>query len=144
MYKKVGLFKAPLLLAAVGVTMVSVSGVATAAESTAAQLSEIVVQSPRITPEYSPWSRTWEERYSATVRVGYSDLDLTDGTAVQTLHARVKTAAQLACQKLNHLVLVSDQQCLEGTLAAAQPRVQAAVNAAVQAALLAKQEQARS
>jgi UrcA family protein len=141
MHKKVGRFKTTLLLATIGVTA---SGIAAAAESTASQLSEIVVQSPRISTEYSPWTRSWEERYTASVRVAYSDLDLTDNSGVQALRARVKTAAQLACQKLNRLVTVSDQQCLEGTLAATQPHVQAAVNAAVQAALLAKQERARS
>jgi UrcA family protein len=139
MHKKIALFKAPLLLATIGVAVAS--GVAAAAEP---QLNEIVVQSPRITTEYSPWSRTRVERYTANVRVVYSDLDLTDNAGVQALHARVKTAAALACQKLNRLVEVSDRACLEGTLAASQPRVQAAVNAAMQAALPAKQERARS
>jgi UrcA family protein len=141
MHKKIALFKAPLLLATIGVAVAG--GVAAAAEPNASELHEIVVQSPRITTEYSPWSRTRVERYTANVRVAYSDLDLTDHAGVQALHARVKTAAQLACQKLNRLVAVSDLECLENTLAATQPRVQAAVNAAMQAAVPAGQQRAR-
>ena len=112
------------------------SGIAAAAEpSTTSGINEIVVQSPRVTSEYSPWLRTKVERVSATVRVGYSDLDLTDHSNVVQLQTRVKSAAQLACQKLNHLTPVSDLACLQDTLAATQPRVQAAVNAALLAAV---------
>jgi UrcA family protein len=142
MHKKMAFFNAPLLLATLGVAVAS--GVAAAAEpNNTSQLNEIVVQSPRVTTEYSPWLRARVERYTATVRVGYSDLNLTDTSGVQVLQARVKTAAQLACQKLNHLTPVADLPCLEDTLAATQPRVQAAVNAALQAAVPAKQERAR-
>ena len=131
-----------LLLATLGAALAS--GVAAAAEpNNTSELNEIVVQSPRVTTEYSPWLRARVERYTATVRVGYSDLDLTDHSSVQVLQNRVKTAAQLACQKLNHLTPVSDLACLGDTLAATQPRVQAAVNAALQAAAPAKQEGAR-
>ena len=131
-----------LLLSTLGVALAS--GVAAAAEpNNTSEVNEIVVQSPRVTTEYSPWLRTRVERYSATVRVGYSDLDLTDRSGVQVLQGRVKTAAQLACQKLNHVIPVSDLACLEDTLAATQPRVQAAVNAAMQAAAPAKQDRAR-
>lgn len=140
MHKKVAFFKASLLLTTVAVA----GGVAAAAEPNVSQLNEILVQSPRITTVYSPWSRTREERYTANVRVAYSDLNLTENADVQALHARVKTAAELACQKLNRLILVSQSDCLEDTLAATQPRVQAAVNAAMQAAVLAKQERERS
>jgi len=143
MHKKMALFNARLLAASIGVALAS--GVAAAAEpNSTPALNEIVVQSPRVTTEYSPWLRTRVERYSATVRVGYSDLDLTDHSSVEVLRDRVKTAAQLACQKLSHLTPVSDLACLEDTLATTQPRVQAAVNAAMQAAVPAKQERARS
>ena len=143
MHEKMACFNARLLLATLGVAVAS--GVAAAAEpNNTSALNEIVVQSPRVTTEYSPWLRTRMERYTATVRVGYSDLDLTDSSGVRVLQARVKTAAQLACQKLNHLTPVSDLACLEDTLATMQPRVQAAVNAAMQAAVPAKQERARS
>ena len=132
-----------LLLSTLGIALAS--GVGAAAEpNNTSGLTEIVVQSPRVTTEYSPWLRARVERYSATVRVGYSDLDLTDHSSVQVLQNRVKTAAQLACQKLNHLSPVSDLACLEDTLAATQPRVQAAVNAAMQAAVPTKQDRARS
>ena len=142
MHKKMAFFNARLLLATLGVA--AASGVAAAAEpNNTSELNEIVVQSPRVTTEYSPWLRARVERYTATVRVGYSDLDLTDTSGVQLLKARVKTAAQLACQKLNHLTPVSDLACLDETLAATQPRVQAAVNSALQAAVPAKQERAR-
>ena len=135
--------KMTLLLATLGVALAS--GVAAAAEpNNTSGITEIVVQSPRVTTEYSPWLRTQVERYTTTVRVGYSDLDLTDRSGVQVLQGRVKTAAQLACQKLNHVIPVSDLACLEDTLAATQPRVQAAVNAAMQAAVPAKQDRARS
>jgi UrcA family protein len=148
MHNKIALFKAPLLLATIGLAVAS--GVAVAAEPNASELNGIVVQygivvqSPKITTEYSPWSRTWVEHYSANVRVAYSDLNLADTAGVQALHARVVTAAQFACQKLNRVIAVSDQKCVEGTLAATQPRVQAALNAAMQAAVQAKQERARS
>jgi len=142
MHKNIALFKTTLLVASIGVAVAG--GVAAAAEPNVSELNEIVVQSPRVSTEYSPWSRTREERYSANVRVAYSDLDLTDNSGVQALRARVKTAAQLACQRLNRLILVNDQDCLEDTLTATQPRVQAAVNAAMQAAVLAKQERTRS
>lgn len=132
--------KKTLLLATLGVALAS--GVAAAADPT--YTSEIVVQSPRVTTEYSPWLRTNVERFTTTVRVGYSDLDLTEHSGVQVLQGRVKTAAQLACQKLNHVIPVSDLACLEETLAATQPRVQAAVNAAMQAALSAKQDHTQS
>jgi len=133
--------KMPLLLATIGVALASC--VAPAAEtSNTSQINEIVVQSPRVTSEY--WLRAKVERYTATVRVGYSDLDLTNRSNVQVLQGRVKTAAQIACQKLNHLTPVSDLACLEDTLAATQPRVQAAVDAAMQAAVPAKQDRARS
>jgi len=142
MHKKMAFFNVRLLLATLGVAVAS--GVAAAAEpNNTSELNEIVVQSPRVTTEYSPWLRTRVERYTATVRVGYSDLNLTDTSGVQVLQARVKTAAQLACQKLNHLTPVADLPCLEETLAATQPRVQAAVSAAMQAAVPAKQEPAR-
>jgi UrcA family protein len=142
MHKKMGFLNARLWVATLGVALAS--GVAAAAEPNAgSDLNEIVVQSPRVTTEYSPWLRARVERYTATVRVGYSDLDLTDHSSVQVLQDRVKTAAQLACQKLNHLTPVSDLACLEDTLAATQPRVQAAVNAAMQAAVAAKQDRAR-
>lgn len=132
----------PLLLATLGVALAS--GCAAAAEpNNASEVNEIVVQSPRVTTEYSPWLRAKVERYTTTVRVGYSDLDLTDRSGVQVLQGRVKTAAQLACQKLNHVIPVSDLACLEDTLAATQPRVEAAVNAAMQAAVPAKQDPAR-
>jgi len=134
--------KMTLLLATLGVALAS--GVAAAAAPNTSELNEIVVQSPRVTTEYSPWLRTRVERYSAIVRVRYSDLDLTDHTGVQVLQDRVKTAAQLACQKLNHLTPVSDLACLEDTLAATHPRVEAAVNAAMQAVVPAKQDRARS
>ena len=135
--------KMTLLVATLGVALAS--GVAAAAEpNNTTDVNEIVVQSPRVTTEYSPWLRTRVERYTATVRVGYSDLDLTDHSSVRVLQDRVKTAAQLACQKLNHLTPVSDLACLEDTLAATQPRVRAAVNAAMQAAVPAKQDRARS
>ena len=135
--------KMTLLLATLGVALAS--GAAAAAEpNNTSELNEIVVQFPQVTTEYSPWLRARVERYSATVRVGYSDLDLTDRSGVQVLQGRVKTAAQLACQKLNHVIPVSDLACLEDTLAATQPRVQAAVNAAMQAAVPAKQDRARS
>ena len=135
--------KMTLLLATLGVALAS--GVAAAAEpSNTSEVNEIVVQSPRVTTEYSPWLRARVERYTTTVRVGYSDLDLTDRTGVQVLQGRVKTAAQLACQKLNHVIPVSDLACLEDTLAATQPRVQAAVNAAMQAAVSAKQDRSQS
>jgi len=134
--------KMTLLLATLGVALAS--GVAAAAEpNNTSEINEIVVQSPRVTTEYSPWLRARVERYTTTVRVGYSDLDLTDRSGVQVLQGRVKTAAQLACQKLNHVIPVSDLACLEDTLAATQPRVQAAVNAAMQAAVPAKQDRAR-
>jgi UrcA family protein len=132
--------KMTLLLATLGVALAS--GVAAAADPT--YTSEIVVQSPRVTTEYSPWLRSRVERFTTTVRVGYSDLDLTDRSGVQVLQGRVKTAAQLACQKLNHVIPVSDLACLEDTLAATQPRVQAAVNAAMQAAVSAKQDRSQS
>ena len=135
MYKKM-----TLLLATLGVAVAG--GVATAAEPT--YTSEIVVQSPLVTTEYSPWLRARVERFTTTVRVGYSDLDLTDRSKVQVLQGRVKTAAQLACQKLNHVIPVQDLVCLEDTLAATQPRVQAAVNAAMQAAVSAKQDRSQS
>jgi UrcA family protein len=127
-------FSARLLLATIGATVAS--GVAAAAEpNNTPELNEIVIQSPRVTTEYSPWLRTRVERYTACVRVRYSDLDLTHGSGVQLLQARVKTAAQLACQKLNRLTPVSDLACLEDTLAATQAQVQAAVTAAIQAAV---------
>ncbi len=133
--------KKTLLLATLGVALAS--GVAAAADPT--YTSEIVVQSPRVTTEYSPWLRTNVERFTTTVRVGYSDLDLTDRSAVQVLQGRVKRAAQLGCQKLNHVIPVQDLVCLEDTLAATQPQVQAAVNAAMQAAAVsAKQDRSQS
>ncbi|HEY0339337.1 MAG TPA: UrcA family protein [Steroidobacteraceae bacterium] len=133
--------KKTLLLATLGVALAS--GVAAAADPT--YTSEIVVQSPRVTTEYSPWLRTNVERFATTVRVGYSDLDLTDRSAVQVLQGRVKRAAQLGCQKLNHVIPVQDLVCLEDTLAATQPQVQAAVNAAMQAAAVsAKQDRSQS
>lgn len=132
--------KKTLLLATLGVALAS--GVAAAADP--AYTSEIVVQSPQVTTEYSPWLRTNVERFTTTVRVGYSDLDLTEHSGVQVLQGRVKRAAQLGCQKLNHVIPVSDLACLEDTLAAAQPRVQAAVNAAMQAAVAAKQDHTQS
>ena len=142
MQKKIAFLNARLWVATLGVALAS--GVAAAAEpNNTSELNEIVVQSPRVTTEYSPWLRARVERYSATVRVGYSDLDLTDHSSVQLLQNRVKTAAQLACQKLNHLTPVSDLACLEDTLAATQPRIQAAVNAAMQATAPAKQDGAR-
>jgi UrcA family protein len=126
-------FNARLLLATLGVAVAS--GVAAAAEpNNTSDLNEIVVQSPRVTTEYSPWLRARVERYTATVRVGYSDLNLTDTSGVQVFQARVRTAAQLACQKLNHLIPVSDLACLEDTLTAMQPRVQAVLGAAMQGA----------
>jgi UrcA family protein len=133
MHKKIAFLKASMVLAAIGFS--AASGAAVAAE-----LDEIVVQSPKISKEYSPWSRTWEERYSANVRVGYSDLNLTNNADVQAFRARVKTAAAVACQKLNQVILVADQACRDETFAAAQPRLQAAVEAAMHAEVPAKQE----
>jgi UrcA family protein len=135
-------FNARLLLATMGVAVAG--GVASAAESNnIAKLNdvvvnEIVVQSPQVTTEYSRWLRARVERYTASVIVRYSDLDLTDSSGVQQLRARVKTAAQLACQKLNHLTPVSDLACLEDTLAATQSQVESIVSAATQAAVPAK------
>ena len=142
MQKKIAFLNTRLWVATLGVALAS--AVAAAAEpNNTPEINEIVVQSPRVTTEYSPWLRTRVERYSATVRVGYSDLDLTDHSSVQLLQNRVKTAAQLACQKLSHLTPVSDLACLEDTLAATQPRIQAAVNAAMQATAPAKQDGTR-
>ncbi len=142
MQNKIATFKAPLLLATIGVAVAS--GVAAAAEPTVPQLHEIVVQSPVVSSEYSPWSRSRVERYRDTVRVTYADLNLADNAGVTTLNARVKTAAGLACQRLGDLTPVDWQKCVDNTVASTQPRLQAVVTAAMQAAVTAKQEPAQS
>ncbi len=136
--------KMTLLLATLGVAVASCVTAAAEPNNTS-DLNEIVVQAPRVTTEYSPWLRgSGGAVHDDCPRVGYSDLDLTDRSGVQVLQGRVKTAAQLACQKLNHVIPVSDLACLEDTLAATQPRVQAAVDAAMQAAVSAKQDRSQS
>jgi UrcA family protein len=131
MHKKIAFFKGSLVLAIVG--FAAASGVATAEDR-----DPIVVESLQattsVTTHYSTVQREPVEKFSTNVRVGYSDLDLTNNADVAKFQTRIKTAAQLACQKLGHVVPVADLQCIDKTLADLQPQLQSAREAAMHAA----------
>jgi UrcA family protein len=131
------IFKSSLVLAALGFA-------GTGSLAMAEDLNELIIESPKVTSEYSPARGAPVEVYSTNARVYYNDLDLANSRDVRTLETRVKTAAQAACQKLNHVIVTEDLPCIRETVAASQPRLQAVIQAAMQAALLDKQDRTRS
>jgi UrcA family protein len=141
MHKRIAFLKGPLVLAAIG--FATASGIATAEDR-----DPIVVESlparTHITTQYSTFKRAPVEKFTTNVRVGYSDLDLTSNADVAKFQTRIKTAAQLACQKLGHVIPVADLDCIDKTLAQTQPQVQAAVQAAMHAATQAAQDRTAS
>jgi UrcA family protein len=141
MHQKRAFFKGSLVLATLG--FAAASGVATAEDR-----DPIVVESLQtttyVTTQYSTFERAPVEKFTTNVRVGHSDLDLTNNADVVKFQKRVKTAAQLACQKLGHVIPVADLDCIDKTLAQTQPQVRAAVQAAMYAARQAARDRTAS
>jgi UrcA family protein len=141
MHKRIAIFKGSLVLVAIG--FAAASGVATAEDR-----DPIVVESlparTSVTTQYSTFKRAPVEKFTTNVRVGYSDLDLTNTADVAKFQTRIKTAAQLACQKLGHVIPVSDLDCMDKTVAQSWPQVQAAVQSAMHAATQAAQDRTHS
>jgi UrcA family protein len=120
-------------------------GLAGASSLAAAEgLNELLIESPKVTAEYSPTRGAPVEVYSANARVYYSDLDLANRSDVRILETRVKIAAQMACQRLNRVIETADLPCIEKTLAATQSQLHSAIEAAMHAALVEKQDHSRS
>jgi UrcA family protein len=126
-HKKIAFFRGSLILAAVG--FATASGVA-AAEDRDSIVVESLQTTTHVTKQYSTFLREPREKFTTTVRVGYSDLDLTKNADVEKFQTRVKTAAQLACQKLDHVIPVEDLKCIDQALADLQPQMQSALHAA--------------
>lgn len=131
MHKRIAFFKGSLVLATIGLG--AASGVATA-EDRDSIVVDLRQATTHVTTQYSTFKRAPVEKFTTNVRVGYSDLDLTNNADVAKFQTRIKTAAQLACQKLDHVIPVADLDCIDKTLAESQPQVQAAVQAAMHAA----------
>jgi UrcA family protein len=141
MHKRIAFFRGSLVLAAVG--FATASGVA-AAEDRDPIVVESLPARTHMTTQYSTFERAPVEKFMTNVRVGYSDLDLTNNADVVKFQTRIKSAAQLACQKLGHVIPVADLDCRDKAVAQSWPQVQAAVQAAMHAATQAAQDRTHS